>query len=95
MNTCPECRTIIKNDADLKTIYHHYTTHDDIQLYIEELKTEKMENLQLVRELLNNTCKLKKMQQQLNSERAKNKRLIAKNGKLEKKLKDIDIEYKV
>lgn len=83
--TCPDCRTVLNGENDIKPVYLHYTLPDDIQSHIVELEREKMENLQLVRQLFHSNFELKKIRLLLKSEKAKNKRLTSKNVSLEKK----------
>ncbi|XP_031638618.1 E3 ubiquitin-protein ligase TRAIP-like [Contarinia nasturtii] len=82
--TCPDCRSVI-GDADIKPVYMHYTSSDDIQSHLVEMKRQKEESQQLKSLLTQCTIELKKIQQELTSEKAKYKRLTTKHRALEKK----------
>lgn len=76
-DACPDCRTIIDDEADTKPVYPNYTSPDDLELTKLKKKNELLAHQMVLVKKENYNLKVK-----LGSEKEKNGRLQTRNEKI-------------
>lgn len=85
-DACPDCRTIIHGENGMRPVYLNYTSPDDFDMDVKELKEEKRVNKELTRQMIMVKKEIIGLNQQLQMEKEKSDRLLSRNEKIEHKL---------